>query len=56
MCPEQVYTPLDALSTGSMAGWYAFRGGRLVWRPHSRLWEEAPPTRGWTGLPRYVLM
>src|SRR5215212_7791985 len=30
MCPEQICTPLDAFSTGSLAGSYAFRGGLPV--------------------------
>src|SRR3712207_3655215 len=35
MCPEQIYTSLDALSIGSLVGSYAFRGGVACLQVHT---------------------
>src|SRR5215211_2587507 len=49
MCPEQIYTPLDALSTGSVAGSYAFRGRAACLQDHTPgCWSKpSQPRVGW---------
>jgi hypothetical protein len=54
MCLEQIYTSLDALSTGSLARSYAFRGGLTVYGITPLVGKPRPRVGG--ALSRYVLM